>query len=182
MSDEQTKRISKFLSLVVRHKPDEIGIALDSAGWVDVDALLAALAAHGRAITIDELRHVVETSDKKRFALSDDGRRIRASQGHSVDVELGYEPATPPEVLFHGTVEKFMESIREQGLVKGARHHVHLSGDVKTATNVGARRGRAVILTVDAAAMAREGMVFFVSANGVWLTEHVPARFVRFAE
>src|SRR4051812_45627034 len=103
MSDEQTQRISKFLSLVLRHKPDDIGIALDSAGWVDVDVLLSAMAAHGRGITVDALKHVVETSDKKRFALSDDGRRIRASQGHSVEVELGYEPATPPDVLFHGT-------------------------------------------------------------------------------
>jgi putative RNA 2'-phosphotransferase len=180
MSDERTIRLSKFLSLVLRHKPDEIGITLDTAGWVDVDVLLAAMASHGRAITVDELRHAVEISDKKRFALSDDGRRIRASQGHSVEVELGYEPAAPPDVLFHGTVERFLDSIREHGLVKGARHHVHLSRDVETASHVGARRGRAVILTIDAAAMAREGMIFFVSANGVWLTEHVPARFIGF--
>jgi putative RNA 2'-phosphotransferase len=182
MPDERTTRASKFLSLVLRHKPDEIGIALDSAGWVDVDVLLAAMAAHGRAITIDELRHVVETSDKKRFALSEDGRRIRASQGHSVEVELGYEPATPPDVLFHGTVERFLPSIREHGLMKGARHHVHLSADVETATKVGSRRGSAVVLTIDAAGMAREGLLFFVSANGVWLTDEVPARFIRFPE
>jgi putative RNA 2'-phosphotransferase len=182
VADDSEVRISKLLSLVLRHKPEEIGIVLDSAGWVDVEVLLAALAAHGRGITLDQLRHVVETSDKKRFAFSEDGRRIRASQGHSVEVELGYQPATPPDRLFHGTVEKFVASIREHGLVKGARHHVHLSVDEETATKVGSRRGRAVILTIDAAGMVREGFVFFVSANGVWLTEAVPARFIRFPE
>lgn len=182
MSEGDTTRLSKFLSLVLRHKPEQVGITLDPAGWVEVDVLLAALAAHGRPVTRDELRHVVETSDKKRFAFNEDGRRIRASQGHSVEVELGYQPAAPPDVLFHGTVEEFLPSIRENGLVKGARHHVHLSADVETATKVGSRRGRAVVLTIDAAAMARDGLVFFVSANGVWLTEQVPARFIRFPE
>jgi putative RNA 2'-phosphotransferase len=178
VNEQQTVKISKFLSLVLRHKPEEIGITLDDAGWVNVDVLLTAMAAHDRPITEADLRHVVDTSDKKRFALSDDGRRIRASQGHSVEVELGYEPATPPDVLFHGTVERFLDSIRAGGLAKGRRHHVHLTADVATAATVGGRRGRAVVLTIDAAAMAREGLTFYVSANGVWLTDHVPARFI----
>jgi putative RNA 2'-phosphotransferase len=180
MTGERTTKVSKFLSLVLRHQPEKIGIALDSAGWVRVAELLEAMGRHGFALTREELERVVETSDKKRFALSDDGERIRASQGHSVEVELGYEPATPPEVLYHGTVDRFLAPIRQKGLVKGARHHVHLSADVGTATKVGGRRGRAVVLTVDAAGMVREGIVFYVSANGVWLTEHVPARFLGF--
>jgi putative RNA 2'-phosphotransferase len=180
MSKDNTVHLSKFLSLVLRHQPDKIGITLDLAGWVEVSELLAAMARHGKGITEPELRHVVETSDKKRFALSEDGRQIRASQGHSVGVELGYSPATPPDVLYHGTVGRFLASIRATGLQKGQRHHVHLSRDIETATKVGDRRGEAVILTVDAAGMAREGLVFYVSANGVWLTDHVPARFIVF--
>lgn len=182
MSKDRTVHTSKFLSLVLRHQPEKIGITLDSAGWVGVSELLEAMGRHGSPLTADELRHVVETSDKKRFAFSDDGLRIRASQGHSVEVELGYEPATPPDVLYHGTVERFLASIRARGLDKGRRHHVHLSRDVETAKKVGDRRGRAVVLTVDAAGMAREGLVFYVSANGVWLTGHVPARFIAIPE
>lgn len=182
MSNDRSIQTSKFLSLVLRHEPEKIGIALDSAGWVDVGELLAAMAGHGKAISEAELRQVVETSDKKRFALSEDGRRIRASQGHSVEVELGYAPATPPDLLYHGTVGRFLPSIRATGLQKGERHHVHLSRDIETAAKVGGRRGEAVILTVDAAGMAREGLVFYVSANGVWLTDHVPARFIAFPQ
>jgi putative RNA 2'-phosphotransferase len=173
-------RVSKFLSLVLRHQPEKIGITLDSAGWVGVGELLDGLAKNDLDLTEVQLREVVASSDKKRFALSEDGLRIRASQGHSVEVELGYEPAAPPDLLYHGTVDRFLPSIREIGLIKGKRHHVHLSRDTETATKVGDRRGTAVILTIDAAAMMREGLVFFVSANGVWLTEAVPARFIAF--
>jgi putative RNA 2'-phosphotransferase len=180
MSRDRTVHTSKFLSLVLRHQPEKIGITLDPAGWVGVRELLDALGRHGRSMSEVELRQVVETSDKKRFAFSEDGLRIRASQGHSVGVELGYEPATPPDVLYHGTVARFVESIRTGGLLKGQRHHVHLSRDVETAEKVGGRRGEAVVLTVDAGAMVRDGLVFYVSANGVWLTEHVPARYIGF--
>jgi putative RNA 2'-phosphotransferase len=180
MNERDTVQLSKFLSLILRHQPGKVGIALDEAGWVDVEELLAAMGRHGRVVSREQLLHVVETSDKKRFALSEDGRRIRASQGHSVEVELGYQPATPPDVLFHGTVERFLDSIRAEGLVKGKRHHVHLSVDEETARRVGDRRGMAVILRVDAAAMVRAGRVFYVSANGVWLTEDVPAEFITF--
>lgn len=171
-------RVSKFLSLVLRHDPSRIGIALDSAGWTDVEALLAALARHGVAITRDQLDQLVASSDKQRYALSEDGTRIRANQGHSVTVDLQLAPAEPPELLYHGTVEGALDGIREQGLVRGARHHVHLSSEVDTATKVGARRGAPVILTVRAADMATAGHVFYRSANGVWLTDCVPARFI----
>jgi putative RNA 2'-phosphotransferase len=182
MSGNESVRTSKFLSLVLRHQPEKIGISLDSAGWVGVRELLDALARHGSPLGEVELRHVVETSDKKRFAFSEDGLRIRASQGHSVEVDLGYQPAAPPDVLYHGTVARFLPSIRAAGLLKGKRHHVHLSRDVETATKVGGRRGEAVVLTVVAAGMARDGLVFYVSANGVWLTEHVPPQYIRFPE
>jgi putative RNA 2'-phosphotransferase len=175
-------KTSKFLSLVLRHEPARIGIALDSAGWTDVDALLAASAAHGVAITRDELVQIVATSDKQRFALSPDGARIRANQGHSVEVELELAPATPPAILYHGTVDRFLDSIRAQGLIKGERHHVHLSADLATAQKVGGRRGKPVVLAVRAAEMVAAGHPFYVSENGVWLTDAVPVTFVDFPE
>jgi putative RNA 2'-phosphotransferase len=180
MTKDRTIQVSKFLSLVLRHQPEKIGITLDPAGWVDVNELLSALARHGSPVSPEELQQVVATSDKKRFAFSEDGQQIRASQGHSVEVELGYQPAIPPAVLFHGTVERFLPSIQKIGLIKGQRHHVHLSRDQETATKVGQRRGKPVILTINSAAMAAEGIVFYLSANCVWLTDAVPARFIEF--
>jgi putative RNA 2'-phosphotransferase len=166
------------LSLVLRHKPHVAGIELDEAGWVAVDALLAGCARAGRAITREQLLEVVATNDKQRFELSADGRRIRASQGHSVAVELGYAQAAPPEVLYHGTASRNQASIRRLGLLKGSRHHVHLSADVQTAADVGGRYGKPVVLTVDAARMHADGFAFFLSANGVWLTEQVPPAYL----
>jgi putative RNA 2'-phosphotransferase len=166
-------RLSKRLSYVLRHRPGSVGLSLDEAGWADVDALLVALR-----LTRAELEHVVAANDKRRFAFDESGTRIRASQGHSVPVELGYEPAVPPDVLFHGTVERFVPSILAGGLRPGRRHAVHLSADVATARVVGGRRGRPVVLRVDAAAMARAGHPFTRSPNGVWLTREVPARFL----
>jgi putative RNA 2'-phosphotransferase len=170
---------SKFLSLVLRHKPEAIGIALDAEGWIDVDVLLAAAARHGRSISRVQLADVVATNDKQRFSLSTDGRSIRANQGHSVDVDLALAPLEPPEFLYHGTVERFVSSIREKGLIRGQRHHVHLSGDRETAGRVGQRRGKAVILVVESGRMHRLGHKFFCSANGVWLTDTVPPAFLR---
>src|SRR6476469_5986486 len=121
------KHKSKFLSLVLRHEPERVGIRLDESGWVAVDELLEGCRRAGNRMTLDELKEIVRTNNKQRFAFSDDGTRIRANQGHSVEVELGYEPATPPEVLYHGTAEKHLPGIRREGLIKGARHHVHLS-------------------------------------------------------
>lgn len=176
--DKQVVRTSKFLSLILRHQPEKVGLKLDENGWVDVSQLLTALAKHGHALTQEELETVVFTNDKQRFAFSSDGLRIRANQGHSVEVELAYTPAVPPVVLYHGTAPQFVASIRTQGLLKGQRHHVHLSADTATAQKVGARRGKPVVVTVRADKMHADGHVFYCSENGVWLTEHVPTRYL----
>ncbi|HSU68802.1 MAG TPA: RNA 2'-phosphotransferase [Tepidisphaeraceae bacterium] len=175
-------QISKVLSLVLRHKPEEVGITLDAAGWVGVDTLLAATAAHGVRISGEELDQVVAKSDKQRFAFSEDRTRIRANQGHSVEVELGYEPADPPETLYHGTAEKFLDSIRRQGLLKRARHHVHLSPTRETASAVGSRHGKLVLLTVRSGAMHRDGHAFYKTPNDVWLTDRVPVEYLVFPD
>lgn len=174
MDEKRTVKVSKFLSLVLRHQPEAVGLTLDAGGWVDVDELMAACARKGRRFSRAELDHVVATNNKKRFAFSADGRRIRASQGHSVPVELGLEPADPPEVLFHGTAAATLPLILVEGLRPMSRQDVHLSADVETAVRVGSRHGRPVVLAVDAAALAAEGHVFRISANGVWLTDRVP--------
>jgi putative RNA 2'-phosphotransferase len=179
MSDPH-KHKSKFLSLVLRHEPERVGIRLDESGWVAVDELLEGCRRAGNRMTLDELKEIVRTNNKQRFAFSDDGTRIRANQGHSVEVELGYEPAAPPEVLYHGTAEKHLPGIRREGLIKGARHHVHLSERVETASAVGQRHGRLVLLEVRAGAMHRDGLLFFKTPNGVWLTDGVPAQYLVF--
>jgi putative RNA 2'-phosphotransferase len=170
---------SKLLSYVLRHRPDSVGLTLDPQGWVDVDTLLAALAAHGRRVDRALLVRVVADNDKQRFAFSGDGMRIRASQGHSVAIDLGLAPQAPPAVLYHGTASRFMKSILAQGLQAGARRHVHLSRDVETARRVGARHGVPVVLRVEAARMAADGIVFYVSDNGVWLTGAVAPRYLK---
>jgi putative RNA 2'-phosphotransferase len=164
-------RTSKRLSYVLRHAPGSVGLTLDAAGWVDVADLLAALH-----MTRPQLDDVVARNDKQRFAFDLTGTRIRASQGHSVPVELGYSAAQPPDELFHGTVDRFLAAILTEGLKPGKRHAVHLSADVETARRVGARRGRPVVLRVDAAALVAEGAVLSRSANGVWLVAAVPPR------
>jgi putative RNA 2'-phosphotransferase len=170
----EARRVSKRLSYVLRHAPDSVGLALDGAGWADVDDLLTALARHGLRLTREQLDRVVAGNDKQRFAFDDAGTRIRASQGHSVPVELGYAPAVPPRVLFHGTPTRNLEQILVQGLRPARRHAVHLSSDVATASSVGARRGAHVVLRVDATAMVAAGAVFTWSLNGVWLVAAVP--------
>ncbi len=169
---------SKFLAKHLRHAPEELGLTLEAGGWVSVDELLAASSRIGFAISYDELIECVETNDKKRFSFDETGDRIRANQGHTVAVDLQLEAATPPDLLYHGTVERFLPSILVEGLKKGKRHHVHLSADIETARKVGARRGKPVILKVDAGRMHAQGVPFFVSANGVWLTDAVPAEFL----
>ncbi|MFE2041754.1 RNA 2'-phosphotransferase [Streptomyces sp. NPDC059477] len=178
MDERRTVKVSKYLSKHLRHQPDRIGLVLDEGGWVEIDALMAAATAHGFRFTREELDQVVATNDKKRFAIED--TRIRASQGHSVDVDLGLPPATPPPYLYHGTVARHLDAIRAQGLRPMNRHDVHLSADRETATRVGARRGRPIVLAVDAGAMHGDGHVFHVSANGVWLTKGVPPEYLRF--
>jgi putative RNA 2'-phosphotransferase len=178
MNTKHRTHISKFLSLVLRHEPEAIGLTIDPSGWTSVDHLLARCNATGTKISLEELREVVSTSEKKRFAFSEDGTQIRASQGHTVLVELGYPPATPPEILYHGTAEQFLGSIRTGGLIKGERHHVHLSADAQTARTVGERRGASVVLTIRSGEMWRQGLLFFVSENHVWLTDHVPPQYI----
>ncbi|MBP2321833.1 putative RNA 2'-phosphotransferase [Kibdelosporangium banguiense] len=169
--------MSKFLSRHLRHRPGDIGLTLDAGGWVDVDEVLAACGRHGIVLTRDELEHVVASSDKQRFAL--DGNRIRANQGHTVRVALGLTVQRPPEVLYHGTVAANLDAIRADGLKPMGRHDVHLSSDVDTARRVGSRRGKPVVLTVQAEAMHQAGHEFRLSDNGVWLVAEVPPRFLQ---
>jgi putative RNA 2'-phosphotransferase len=171
-------QLSKFLSFVLRHKPRSIGLTLDSQGWADIDELIVKANAAGTTFDRVALLQVVETSDKKRFSVSPDGLRIRAAQGHSVSVELGLSPRQPPVVLYHGTATRFVESIRAQGLKPQARQHVHLSFDEATALRVGGRHGKAYIFRVEALAMHAKGFKFYLSDNGVWLTDQVPPEFL----
>ncbi|MFJ1299579.1 RNA 2'-phosphotransferase [Pseudomonadota bacterium AL_CKDN230030165-1A_HGKHYDSX7] len=180
MDPKRLKDTSKFLSLVLRHQPDAIGLALDSEGWAEIDALIAGAAREGRRLDLPLIHAVVDTNDKKRFSLSADGRRIRAVQGHTTDsVNLSHVEKAPPDVLFHGTATRFLESILRQGLIPGSRHHVHLSHNIDTATAVGSRYGKPVVLTVEALRMQAQGFKFFQAENGVWLTAHVPVAFLR---
>lgn len=167
---------SKFLSYVLRHEPQAIGLQLDSEGWADIGALIAGAAKNGRLLDTALIQEVVNSSDKKRFKISDDGQRIRAVQGHSApNVSLKLVEKEPPEYLYHGTATRFLESIRQQGLIAGSRHHVHLSQDIKTAIAVGQRYGKPVVLKVEALRMHKKGYKFFRAENGVWLIKFVPA-------
>lgn len=176
------KSLSKFLSYVLRHRPDSIGLELDSAGWTDVDVLLNRARAKGKRLTREILEEVVRTNDKQRFAFSPDGTRIRASQGHSIHVELGLEPLTPPDLLYHGTASRFLEPIRREGLKPMSRTHVHLSADHATAVNVGARHGKPIVLLISSGEMHSAGISFYRSQNGVWLVETVPTQYIVFPE
>ena len=180
MNPNQIKRTSKFLSLVLRHQPETIGIKLSSSGWVEVEQLLAAINRHPNDIQLDRksLEQTVDSNDKQRFEFDENRMSIRARQGHSIGVDLGYTATIPPETLLHGTPRKFVASIRATGLKKMNRHHVHLHTDLKTASAVGARRGDSVILSIRAGDMHRAGFEFFVTENGVWLTDSVPAKFI----
>ena len=178
--DRQLVKISKFLSLVLRHQPGKIGLTLDAQGWADVGELLSKANQHGVALTRPLLNKVVEQNDKQRFAFDAGGTRIRANQGHSINIDLGLEPIAPPECLYHGTATRFLESIRQQGLLRGRRDYVHLSPDEETARKVGARHGEAIVLVVKAAEMHAAGFVFYRSANGVWLSDHVPPEYLTF--
>jgi putative RNA 2'-phosphotransferase len=176
----QLVRVSKFMSLVLRHDPAKVGLALDPAGWAEVDELLAGAARAGVPFDRETLERVVAENEKQRFAFDDDHTRIRASQGHSVRVDLGLEPRIPPDVLYHGTASRSIESIRKSGLHSAKRTHVHLSASEATARTVGQRHGRPVVLTIAAGRMHRDGHPFFRSDNGVWLTDAVPVEYIDF--
>jgi putative RNA 2'-phosphotransferase len=179
MDNKRLVRVSKYLSLHLRHEPEKLGLTLQPGGWVEVETLLDACRRHSCPLTRDELNEVVANNDKKRFAFDDSGSRIRVSQGHSVEIDLQLESAVPPDVLYHGTATKSLESVLAKGLEKMARHHVHLSKTPEEARKVGARHGKPVVLVVDAAAMHKAGILFFVSANAVWLTDEVPPQYLR---
>lgn len=179
MNMTRTVRISKYLSKHLRHSPEQLGLTLAPGGWVSVERLLAACQKARFPISLMELEEVVATNDKQRFSFSEDKSKIRANQGHSTEVDLELSPAVPPAVLYHGTGAGSVAAIREEGLKKGRRHHVHLSVDTETAQRVGARHGRPHVFMVDAAQLHADGAVFYVSDNGVWLTESVPAPYLR---
>jgi putative RNA 2'-phosphotransferase len=178
-SPTQLVKISKYLSLILRHQPEKIGLQLSEGGWVSVAELLSACKKNNFPLTLGELKTVVETSDKQRFSFDPTGTKIRANQGHSVAVDLQLNPGIPPQILYHGTGIKSVESIQQQGLVKMSRHHVHLSPDITTAINVGKRHGRPVVFAIDTAPMLADGYNFYCSDNGVWLVEQVPTKYLQ---
>ncbi len=176
------KQISKYLSLILRHNPEKIGLKLDDNGWASVTELLSRSKRKQPLLTIELLREIVMTNDKQRFSFKENETKIRANQGHSIKVTLGYDSKEPPAFLFHGTVGKFIPAIKEKGILKMSRHHVHLSHDRNTAAKVGARRGIPIILTIRARDMYRDGIQFYQSENGVWLTDHIPSPYIEFAK
>ncbi|TYA78612.1 RNA 2'-phosphotransferase [Seonamhaeicola marinus] len=180
MTEQQKKKLSKFLSYILRHHPDAIGLKLDDNGWANVNDLLST---PNMRFSMEDLEEVVATNDKKRFSFNADKTKIRANQGHSLKtVDLELKAQTPPKFLYHGTVAKFIPEIRLNGLIKMSRQHVHLSKDRDTAVKVGSRRGNPIILSIRALDMHNSGKDFFISDNGVWLTDHIPAEFIDFTE
>lgn len=173
---------SRFLSLVLRHKPEEIGLRLDTEGWADLEEIIRLSAIKGVSLSAELIQEIVASSDKQRFAIDPSGKRIRANQGHSIQVDLQLVALPPPAILFHGTASRFLDSIRASGLVAGARQHVHLSANGSTAAEVGARHGKPVVLRVRAADMHRDGYAFFQSANGVWLTSAVAPDYLEYPD
>lgn len=179
MNEKETTATSKFLSLVLRHQPQLIGMDLDEQGWVNVNELVKQANAYGHNLDLELLNHVVETNRKKRFAFDESRQKIRASQGHSIDVELGYEAQMPPDILYHGTGEKSIAAIQQTGLEKRSRQHVHLSKDIETAVQVGSRHGKPAVFNVLAGDLHENGYVFYLSENKVWLTDAVPTQFLK---
>ncbi|MCP3924420.1 MAG: RNA 2'-phosphotransferase [Desulfobacterales bacterium] len=173
---QSTRKISKYFSYILRHHPEAIGITLDDEGWAQIDELIEKTKKF--KLTMEMIQTVVDTNDKKRFTLSSDKRRIKANQGHSIEVDLALEPIDPPDFLLHGTAQKSIESIMDKGILKGQRHHVHLSETKETAFAVGQRYGKPVLLKIDSNKMAGDGFKFYKSLNGVWLVEGVPPRYI----
>lgn len=177
--EKPINQISKFLSYILRHKPEAIGLTLDVNGWADIDELLDNAKKYGEIIDKNLLYEIVSQNDKKRFTISDDGMRIRAEQGHSTkQVDIDYIEKQPPRVLYHGTASRFLNSILHQGLISGNRHYVHLSDDIAVATEVGKRYGNVVMLEIKAEEMYQQGFQFYLTNNNVWLTKEVPSQFL----
>ena len=182
MSQKTLTELSKFLSYVLRHRPDAIHLSMEKQGWVGVQELIRNAQEAGKPLTLDLLKTIVANDDKQRYALNPDGTKIRANQGHSIEIDLNLQSLTPPRWLYHGTAERNLASIYKSGLQKQQRHHVHLSQDAQMAKRVGARYGKPVILRILAQAMVEQGFVFYCSDNQVWLTDHVPSKFIEFPE
>ena len=178
MNEIENKRISKFLSLILRHQPETIFLQLDENGWADVDELIMKSAKNRMHFTMEELDEVVETNNKKRFAFNEDKTKIRANQGHSIEIDLALIPQQPPEFLYHGTAEVNIGSILEKGIEKRNRQHVHLSAEKETATKVGMRHGKPVILTIRTGEMFEDKIQFYLADNGVWLTDFVDVKYI----
>lgn len=170
--------LSKFLSLILRHKPEIIGIKLDKNGWADVEELISGVNRTGRRLTYEMLKEIVLTDNKQRYSFSDNHLKIRANQGHSINVDVELKEKTPPDVLYHGTADKSVASIFTYGLLPQSRLYVHLSSDKETALKVGARHGDPAILVIAAGHMAKDGYKFYLSENNVWLTKTVPAKYI----
>jgi putative RNA 2'-phosphotransferase len=175
MDTKRHTKISKSLSYFLRHKPQEIGLVLEKDGWVRITSLLQALKIKNLVITREELDEVVANCPKKRFTILDG--KIRANQGHSTEVQMDFKEVPPRDLLYHGTGEKNVENIFKDGIKKMGRHHVHLSDSIKTATDVGARHGKPVVLAINSKKMGEDGFKFYLSENGVWLTDHVPVEY-----
>ena len=178
MNESRKKRISKRMSLVLRHRPDSIGLVLEDGGWLNVDTLIEAFKKHGLPVDRSMIAEVVSTNDKQRFEFDEAAERIRARQGHSLDVALGYKPQVPPAVLLHGTAESNVASIMANGIHKAKRHAVHLSTNAATMRAVGGRHGKPVLVEIDAEAMHAAGFQFYLTANDVWLTDAVPPEYL----
>jgi putative RNA 2'-phosphotransferase len=179
MNEQQKKKTSKFLSYVLRHHPELINLNLDENGWANVDKLITKSKRDSyEGFTFEELDEIVQTNEKKRFAFNEDKTRIRASQGHSIEINLALIPQRPPEFLYHGTAHSNIESILEKGIEKRNRQHVHLSQDKETATKVGMRHGKPIILTIRTGKMFEDGIEFYLSENDVWLTDFVDAKYI----
>jgi putative RNA 2'-phosphotransferase len=182
MTTDQIIKKSKWLSKHLRHQPERIGITLEEGGWIEVEILLKAAHRYSMMITREQLDEIVLKNDKQRFSFDESGLKIRANQGHSVEVDLQLDPQTPPDVLLHGTGKQNHDSILRDGLVKGRRHHVHLSRDLETATKVGARHGKPLVFNINAQKMSADGYIFYCSENGVWLTDEVPPQYLSINE
>lgn len=178
MNSNRLVKISKYLSKHLRHQPERIGLNLDPGGWVEVNQLLAACRKHNFSITREQLNEVVEKNDKKRFSFDATGTRIRANQGHSVEIDLQLQPQIPPDILYHGTGSKAADIILEEGLKKMSRHHIHLSTDITTAIAVGKRHGKPIVFTVKSGEMFKDGYSFYCADNGVWLVDAVPPQYL----
>jgi len=178
MTESRIVKVSKFMSLVLRHNPQKIGITLDENGWADTKLLISGLCRNGHNVSLEDLKEVVANNDKQRFKFNDDYSKIRANQGHSVTVNVEMKEIQPPDILYHGTATRFWESIRTEGLTARNRLHVHLSADKETATDVGKRHGKPIVLIINATQMYKDGFVFYLSENGVWLVNAVPSKYI----